>query len=50
MTLGDRITVMRAGMLQQVGKPSELYGHPKNLFGSGFIGSPDELPGRRDQR
>ena len=40
MTLGDRITVMRAGMLQQVGKPSEIYGHPKNLFVAGFIGSP----------
>ncbi|HEY1510265.1 MAG TPA: sn-glycerol-3-phosphate ABC transporter ATP-binding protein UgpC [Solirubrobacteraceae bacterium] len=40
MTLGDRIAVMRAGMLQQVGPPSELYGHPKNLFVAGFIGSP----------
>jgi len=40
MTLGDRITVMRAGELQQVGPPSELYGHPNNLFVAGFIGSP----------
>jgi multiple sugar transport system ATP-binding protein len=40
MTLGDRITVMRAGVLQQVGQPSELYGHPNNLFVAGFIGSP----------
>jgi multiple sugar transport system ATP-binding protein len=40
MTLGDRISVMRAGMLQQVGPPSELYGHPNNLFVAGFIGSP----------
>jgi multiple sugar transport system ATP-binding protein len=40
MTLGDRITVMRAGILQQVGPPSELYGHPNNLFVAGFIGSP----------
>jgi multiple sugar transport system ATP-binding protein len=40
MTLGDRITVMRAGMLQQVGPPSELYAHPNNLFVAGFIGSP----------
>jgi multiple sugar transport system ATP-binding protein len=40
MTLGDRITVMRAGVLQQVGPPSELYGHPNNLFVAGFIGSP----------
>ena len=40
MTLGDRIAVMRAGILQQVGPPSELYGHPSNLFVAGFIGSP----------
>jgi len=40
MTLGDRIAVMRAGLLQQVGPPSELYGHPNNLFVAGFIGSP----------
>ena len=40
MTLGDRIAVMRAGVLQQVGPPSALYGHPNNLFVAGFIGSP----------
>jgi multiple sugar transport system ATP-binding protein len=40
MTLGDRIAVMRAGILQQVGAPSELYGQPNNLFVAGFIGSP----------
>ncbi len=40
MTLGDRIAVMRAGELQQVGAPAELYGHPTNLFVAGFIGSP----------
>ena len=40
LTLGDRIAVMRAGVLQQVGAPSELYGRPKNLFVAGFIGSP----------
>ena len=40
LTLGDRIAVMRAGELQQVGPPSELYGRPKNLFVAGFIGSP----------
>jgi multiple sugar transport system ATP-binding protein len=47
MTLGDRIAVMRAGVLQQVGPPSELYGHPANLFVAGFIGSPSMnfLPG-----
>ena len=40
LTLGDRIAVMRAGILQQVGTPGELYGRPKNLFVAGFIGSP----------
>ena len=47
MTLGDRIAVMRSGLLQQVGPPSELYAHPKNLFVAGFIGSPSMnfLPG-----
>ncbi|MDX6671920.1 MAG: multiple sugar transport system ATP-binding protein [Solirubrobacteraceae bacterium] len=40
MTLGDRVAVMRAGSLQQVGTPSELYNRPKNLFVAGFIGSP----------
>src|SRR5215210_6240104 len=40
MTLGDRVTVMRAGELQQVGTPKELYEQPVNLFVAGFIGSP----------
>jgi multiple sugar transport system ATP-binding protein len=40
MTLGDRVAVMRTGVLQQVGSPMELYNHPKNLFVAGFIGSP----------
>jgi multiple sugar transport system ATP-binding protein len=40
MTLGDRVAVMRAGLLQQVGRPTELYNHPTNLFVAGFIGSP----------
>ena len=40
MTLGDRVAVMRGGVLQQVGTPLELYNHPKNLFVAGFIGSP----------
>jgi multiple sugar transport system ATP-binding protein len=40
MTLGDRVAVMRAGVLQQVGSPAELYDEPKNLFVAGFIGSP----------
>ena len=40
MTLGDRVAVMRAGVLQQVGSPAELYEDPLNLFVAGFIGSP----------
>jgi multiple sugar transport system ATP-binding protein len=40
MTLGDRVAVMRGGVLQQVGSPEELYQQPKNLFVAGFIGSP----------
>ena len=40
MTLGDRVAVMRAGILQQVDTPKELYENPKNLFVAGFIGSP----------
>jgi len=40
MTLGDRVAVMRSGLLQQVGSPKELYDTPVNLFVAGFIGSP----------
>jgi multiple sugar transport system ATP-binding protein len=40
MTLGDRVAVMRAGVLQQVATPQELYDNPANLFVAGFIGSP----------
>ena len=40
MTLGDRVAVMRNGMLQQVASPQELYERPLNLFVAGFIGSP----------
>ncbi len=40
MTLGDRVAVMRGGVLQQVGPPGELYNRPANLFVAGFIGSP----------
>src|SRR4051794_16786146 len=40
MTLGDRVAVMRSGVLQQVGPPGELYNEPANLFVAGFIGSP----------
>jgi multiple sugar transport system ATP-binding protein len=40
MTLADRIVVMRAGEIEQVGTPAELYENPANLFVAGFIGSP----------
>ncbi|MDE3725332.1 sn-glycerol-3-phosphate ABC transporter ATP-binding protein UgpC [Nocardiopsis sp. N85] len=40
MTLGDRVAVMKRGVLQQVGPPQELYDHPRNLFVAGFVGSP----------
>ncbi|CAL9363354.1 ABC transporter ATP-binding protein [Streptomyces cellulosae] len=40
MTLGDRVVVMRQGVVQQVGTPAELYDMPRNLFVAGFIGSP----------
>src|SRR6202167_2938805 len=40
LTLGDRISVMRLGLLQQVGSPQNLYDEPRNLFVAGFIGSP----------
>ncbi|MBL8332201.1 MAG: sn-glycerol-3-phosphate ABC transporter ATP-binding protein UgpC [Rubrivivax sp.] len=40
MTLADRIVVLSAGRIEQVGSPQELYDHPCNLFVAGFIGSP----------
>jgi multiple sugar transport system ATP-binding protein len=40
MTLADRIVVLQAGRIEQVGAPLELYEHPCNLFVAGFIGSP----------
>ncbi len=40
MTLGDRVVVLRGGVVQQVGAPQNLYEHPANLFVAGFIGSP----------
>jgi multiple sugar transport system ATP-binding protein len=48
MTLGDRVVVMRGGVVQQVGSPAYLYAHPVNLFVAGFIGSPSMnfLPGQ----
>jgi multiple sugar transport system ATP-binding protein len=48
MTLGDRVAVMRAGIVQQVASPKVLYEDPLNLFVAGFIGSPamNFLPAR----
>jgi multiple sugar transport system ATP-binding protein len=48
MTLGDRVSVLRKGELQQCASPRELYEQPVNLFVAGFIGSPpmNFLPGR----
>ncbi|HWH13404.1 MAG TPA: sn-glycerol-3-phosphate ABC transporter ATP-binding protein UgpC [Miltoncostaeaceae bacterium] len=40
MTMGDRVAVMRKGLLQQVAPPQELYDRPRNLFVAAFIGSP----------
>ena len=40
MTMGDRIAIMNAGILQQVGTPDDIYDHPANLFVAGFIGTP----------
>ncbi|HEX6745769.1 MAG TPA: sn-glycerol-3-phosphate ABC transporter ATP-binding protein UgpC [Longimicrobium sp.] len=48
MTMGDRIVVMNAGRVEQVGAPMELYRHPANRFVAGFLGSPSMnfVPGR----
>ena len=40
MTMGDRVAVMKDGLLQQVDTPLNLYSHPANVFVAGFIGSP----------
>jgi multiple sugar transport system ATP-binding protein len=40
MTMGDRVAVLKDGVLMQVGKPRELYDQPRNVFVAGFIGSP----------
>jgi len=40
ITLGERIAVLSDGVLQQVGRPQEVYDHPANVFVAGFIGSP----------
>lgn len=40
MTLGDRVVVLKDGLIQQVGKPYEIYQKPQNVFVAGFLGSP----------
>ena len=40
MTLGDRIVIMKDGVIQQIGTPQEVFDHPANLFVAGFIGMP----------
>ena len=40
MTLGDRIVIMKDGVINQIGTPQEVFNHPANLFVAGFIGSP----------
>jgi multiple sugar transport system ATP-binding protein len=48
MTMADRIVVLQAGRIEQVGTPVQIYRHPANLFVAGFMGSPrmNMLPGR----
>jgi len=48
MTMADRIVVLQAGRIEQVGTPLEIYRHPVNLFVAGFMGSPpmNQLPGQ----
>ncbi len=52
MTMADKIVVMNAGRVEQIGSPLELYDDPANLFVAGFIGSPamNFLPQRRNGR
>ncbi|MGH3871150.1 MAG: ABC transporter ATP-binding protein [Pseudonocardiaceae bacterium] len=48
MRLGDRVVIMRGGVVQQIGAPQSLYDHPVNMFVAGFVGSPamNLLPAR----
>src|SRR3954453_4659192 len=52
MTMADKIVVMNAGKVEQIGSPLDLYDNPTNLFVAGFIGSPatNILPERRNGR
>ncbi|MBN1354774.1 sn-glycerol-3-phosphate ABC transporter ATP-binding protein UgpC [bacterium] len=51
MTMGDRIIILKDGILQQVGSPMQIYRNPQNLFVAGFIGSPamNMIPGRLER-
>ena len=51
MTLGDRIVIMKSGVVQQIGTPQEVFNSPANLFVAGFIGTPQMnfFPGRLEQ-
>ena len=40
MTMGDKITILKDGLLQQFDPPSKVYSHPSNVFVAGFVGSP----------
>ncbi|MBQ3237380.1 MAG: ABC transporter ATP-binding protein [Oscillospiraceae bacterium] len=40
MTLGDRMVIMKDGIVQQIGTPQEVFNHPANIFVAGFIGTP----------
>ena len=40
MSMADRIAILEAGKIQQLGTPSDIYNHPANLFVAGFIGNP----------
>ena len=52
MTMADKIVVMNAGKVEQIGSPLDLYDNPVNLFVAGFIGSPamNFIPEKRDGR
>lgn len=50
LALSDRIAVMRAGRIEQVGTPEELYERPRNLFVAGFLGKANLLPGELEEK
>jgi iron(III) transport system ATP-binding protein len=50
MAIADRITLLNAGMIEQEGKPHELYNAPKTLFAAEFMGSNNRLPGQLKEK